>query len=363
VDFGVDVSTLSVAEPAYLWLLAAPAALGALWAIQLLRRRIDARRYARTRVIPVRERYTSLGDLPFWLCVLVAASLCIVALARPQARVWVPGIAGADLVILQDGSSSMYVADTAPDRWRRSMRFLRTFAETLNWQQDRVGLALFAYFAAPQLRLTKDPDALFFFLDRLSEASPFRLEDDPTWNTNMEQAVDWGLRLIEANEELFGKTTNPKAFVVVSDGQAWSGRVETALDAARNAGVAIHVVGVGTTAGGYIPQTAARGARLSRIQSVLDRNSLRAIARAGGGEYFELGSEPDRDIAAHIIAAVRKKAPAVPLEERNEELYWRFLFAAAVVLCPGTLVLRQRAEWCWQVAAAAAALLLVASAA
>jgi hypothetical protein len=243
------------------------------------------------------------------------------------------------------------------------MQFLRTFAEALNWQQDRVGLALFAYFAAPQLRLTKDPDALFFFLDRLSDQSPFRLEDDPTWNTNMEQAVDWGLRLIEVNEELFGKTTNPKAFVVVSDGQAWSGRVANALAAARNAGVTVHVVGVGTSAGGSIPETAGRGGRPSGIRSELDRNSLRDIARTGGGEYFELGREPDRDIAARIIAAARKKAPSIPREERTEDLYWRFLLAAAIVLCPGTLVLRQRAAWCWQAAAAAAALLIVASAA
>ena len=356
MDPGFDVGTLSFAEPAYLWLLAAPGVLIVLWAAQMLRRRADARRYARERVIPVRERYTSLGDLPFWLCLLVAASFGIVALARPQARVWVAGTPGADFVILQDGSSSMYVRDAAPDRWRRSMQFLRTFAETVNWQQDRIGLALFAYFAAPQLRLTNDPNALFFFLDRLSEQSPFRLEDDPTWNTNIEQAVDWGLRLIETHEELFGKTTNPKAFLVISDGQAWSGRVANALAAARNTGVAVHVVGVGTTAGGVIPETAGRA---SRIQSVLDRNSLRDIARAGGGEYFELGSEPDRDIAARIISSVRRKAPAVSREERSEELYWRFLLAAAVVLCPGVLVLRQRTELFWQAAAALAAILIL----
>jgi Ca-activated chloride channel family protein len=361
VDVGFDRSTFSFAEPDYLWLLAAPAALVVLWATQLLRVRADTRRSARERVIPTPERYTSLGDLPFWLCLLVAASLCIVALARPQARVWVAGTAGADFVVLQDGSSSMYVRDVVPDRWRRSMQFLRTFAESVSWEQDRVGLALFAYFAAPQLRLTKDPNALLFFLDRLSEQSPFRLEDDPTWNTNIEQAVDWGLRLIETNEKLFGKTNHPKAFVVISDGQAWSGRVATALASARNAGVAVHVVGVGTTAGGFIPETAGRGARLSRIQAVLDRNSLRDIARGGGGELFELGREPDRDIAARIIGSVRRKAPVTPREERAEELYWRLLLAAALVLCPGTLALGQRTELWWLAAAALTAVLLLAS--
>ncbi|HEY3158700.1 MAG TPA: hypothetical protein VGJ78_07040, partial [Vicinamibacterales bacterium] len=72
---------------------------------------------------------------------------------------------------------------------------------------------------------------------------------------------------------------------------------------------------------------------------VLDRDSLRAIARGGGGEYFELDRTSDRDIASRIISSVRRRAAAAPREERQEELYWRFLVAAALVLCPGVLVL------------------------
>ena len=326
------------AAPAYLRLLVVPAVLLVTWAAIALRRRADAKRYARAQALAGRERYSAAGALPFWLCLVVAAGLCITALARPYVRVQAPGTAGADFVILQDGSASMHVTDVQPNRWQRSMRFLRTFADTLTWKEDRVGLALFAYFAAPQLRLTRDPEALLFFLDRLSERPPFRLEDDPTWNTNIEEGVQWGLRLVETNEQLFGRTNAPKAFLVVSDGQAWSGKVANALANARAAGVAVYVVGVGTEAGGYIPQTET-GGRLSRIYAVLDRESLRTIAREGGGEYFELGRLSDRDIAARIISSVRRLAPAAPLEERQEELYWRFLAAAALVLWPGTLVL------------------------
>ena len=185
---------------------------------------------------------------------------------------------------------------------------------------------------------SKDPEALLFFLDHLAERPPFRLEDDPTWNTNIEEAVLWGLRLIETDERLFGRTTAPKAFVVISDGQAWSGKVANALAAARAAGVAIYVVGVGTTAGGYIPEAGSNHG-LSRIHALLDRESLRAIARGGGGDYFELDRAADRDVASRIISSVRRRAPVAPQEERQEELYWRFLLAAALVLCPGLLVL------------------------
>ena len=326
------------AQPIYLWLLIVPALLLLAWGWDLLRRRADGKRYTSTQQLAGRQRYSASGDLPFWLCLVIAAALAITALARPHVRVRVAGTAGADFVILQDGSASMHVADVAPDRWRRSMRFLRTFADTLTWKEDRVGLALFAYFAAPQLRLTRDPDALLFFLDHLADRPPFRLEDDPTWNTNIEEGVQWGLRLIQTDEKLFGRTNAPKAFVIVSDGQAWSGKVANALEAARTAGVAIFVVGVGTTSGGYIPASDS-GRRLSGIYAVLDRDSLRAIARGGGGEYFELDRMSDRDIASRIISSVRRRAPAAPEQEREDEWYWRFLLAAALVLCPGLLVL------------------------
>ena len=361
---GIDFSSFGFGDPLYLWLLAGPAMLLVLWTWQVLRRRRDARRSVHERVLPVRERYTVTGDLAFWFCLLIAVSFCIVALARPQARVMVVRMGGADFVILQDGSASMYVEDVAPDRWQRSIRFVRTFAETLNWKDDRVALAMFAYRAAPQVRLTRDPNALFFFVEHLAERSPFRLEDDPTWGTNIEEGVRWGLNLVETNEELFGKTNNPKAFVVISDGQAWSGEVQRALAEAVAQDVTVHVVGVGTTAGAFIPEAEGPYAPVGRvrIRAVLDRDSLRAIARAGGGEYFEIGRQPDREVAARIIGSVRRRGTASQEAETSQELYWQFLFAAAVVLCLGTLVVRQKTELWWQVAGALVAVGILASA-
>src|SRR5207244_11238714 len=136
------------------------------------------------------EQSSRAGDLAFWLSLIAASSLCIIALARPQARVTIVRKAGADIVILQDGSASMYVKDVKPDRWRRSIQFLRTFADALSWKGDRVALAIFAHTAAPQLRLTKDPNSFFFFLDHLGDHSPFRLEDTPTWDTNLETGIE-----------------------------------------------------------------------------------------------------------------------------------------------------------------------------
>ena len=87
---------------------------------------------------------------------------------------------GVDLVILQDGSASMYVQDVPGNRWKRSIQFLRILGDSLSWNNDRIAMALFAHIAAPQIRLTKDPNTFFFFIDHLDAdlALPDRGRDD-----------------------------------------------------------------------------------------------------------------------------------------------------------------------------------------
>ncbi|MET0213473.1 MAG: VWA domain-containing protein [Vicinamibacterales bacterium] len=359
----VSFESFRFAEPLYLWLLIVPAVLFAVWIWRFVRRRGDLKRLRARRALPVRERLGAVGDLAFWAAVLVAASLCVVALARPQALVSTVRKASADVVILQDASASMYVSDVRPDRWRRSVQFLRTFAETLSWQGDRVALALFAQLAAPQVRLTKDPNALFFFIDHLGDHSPFRLENTTTWDTNIEEGIRWGLRLVEKDEEVFGKNGNPKAFLVISDGQSWSGTVANAVQNARAMKIPVHVVGIGTATGGMIPEPARPdGTRPPPVvRSVLDRASLVQLAVAGGGEYFEIGDEPDRIVAFRIVDRLRRRADVVKEVESFDELYGRVLMAAAVVLVIGTAFLRKRTELAWQAAGALAVVLLLAS--
>lgn len=358
-----DPDSFRFAAPVYLWLLVIPAALAVQLAWRLLRRRRDVSRLAARRRLPVRERFALAGDLTFWLAALLAASLAVVALARPQARTASVRLVSADVVILLDGSASMYVADVRPNRWRRAITFLRSFAESMRWQGDRVALALFAQTAAPQVRLTRDPNALFFFMDHLGDTSPFQLENTPTWDTNIEEGLRWGLRLVETDERLFGVSPNTKAFVVVSDGQAWSGTVATALETARQRNIPVYVLGIGTTAGGMIPEPRREdGTRPpSIIRSVLDRESLVRMAVAGGGEYFEIGDEPDSLVAFRIIERLRRRAVTARDLETFDDLYPQTLLAAAVVLAAGTVALRRRTELVWYAAGALVGAFVLAS--
>ena len=366
----IDLESVRFESPQLLWLLVIPAGLLALWTWQLARRRADVHRLKVHRKLPLRERFQFFGGLSFWLCVILALTSTIVAIARPLARVSLLRTAGVDLVILQDASASMYVKDVPGDRWQRSMRFVRLLGEALSWQEDRIALALFANIAAPQVRLTKDPNTFFFFLDHLDLTPPFRLEDVSTWDTNIESGIHWGLRLIDKDEELHGPSPNAKMFVLVSDGQVWSGEVREALNEAKQRGIPLFAVGVGTTAGGIIPNpppeegppsqdpaAAAEGPVF--IHSALDRSSLTEIATAGGGHYSELDRESDREIASTIINAARRRAGSRGVEERTDELYWRFLFLAAGLLLVGIVFLRETAELWIQLAGAAAVLLLI----
>lgn len=363
----IDPRTIRFAAPEALWLLAVPSVLLLLWVWQVARRTGDRRQMVRQRQVPVRERFPLVGDLLFWLGLILALAAAVVALAGPQAVVSIVRTAGIDLVILQDGSASMRVGDVGGDRWQRSIRFLRTLAESLRWKEDRVALALFAHVATPQVRLTKDPNTFFFFLDHLAQESPFRLEDDTTWDTNIEVGIYWGLRLIEKDEQLHGSSQNAKTFVLVSDGQAWSGEVEKSLKIARQRGIPLFVVGVGTTAGGVIPEPARRPGEpvpaedTKAIRSVLDRTSLRTIAAAGGGQYLELDAGSDTEIATAIIDATRRRAGSRGVEEATEDLYWRFLLVAAFCVLLGGVFVRERAELWIQVAGAAAALAVLAA--
>ena len=137
-------------------------------------------------------------------------------------------------------------------------------------------MALFAHIAAPQVRLTKDPNTFFFFLDHLNTESPFRLEDDTTWDTNIELGIAWGLRLIEKDEEIYGK--NPERQSVRAD----LGRpgVERRRSPSRcswrkQRGLPVWVVGVGTSAGGLHSRTAAQDTQYAAASR---RSARRSIA-------------------------------------------------------------------------------------
>lgn len=362
----VDLERVTFAEPGFLWFLVGPVLVLVLGLWRAFRRRRDARLVARSRTMPVRERYAWLADLPFWLALAVASALLIVAAARPQGPAISLRRGGVDIIVLADGSASMRVQDVEGDRWRRSVKLIRLIADSLSWQDDRMALSLFAHVATPQVRLTKDPNTFFFFLDHLGEEPPFRLEEDTSWDSNAELGIHWGLRMLERDEELNGKSPNATIFVLISDGETWTGDIGKAIDAAQARGVPIFVVGVGTLAGAPLPDAVdAAGEPMkdstTPSRSMLARDQLMRISGSGGGQYFEIGRETDRDIANAIIDAGRKLAPSLGAGETTEDLHWRPVALAPFVLAFGLLFLRGRQDLVLTLVAAGVSLVWLSS--
>lgn len=361
----IDFGSIRFGEPLYLWLLVAPALLLLLWCFQVVRRRVDARRYRAARLVPVHERFSTVGDLAFWLALIAALALTILALARPQGITAIVRSPGVDLVLLMDGSTSMRVRDMGTDRWQRAMQWVRTLTKTLSWTGDRMALATFADIAVPQVRLTRDPNTILFFLDHLDDAPTFRLENETSWNTNVEDAIYWGVKLVETDQEMYGPSKNARTFVVISDGQVWSGNVQRAIASAARQRISVDVIGVGTSNGGMIPlprdEKGVVLAGFEPIRSTIDRTSLREIARAGGGEYFELGTAADEQIAARIIQNAARRSGNEQVDESFDELYWYLLAAAAGCIGVGVLFLKQRLQLAFGFAVALALLALISS--
>lgn len=358
----ISLDTFQFAEPQLLWLLVVPAVLFVLWMRLLWRTRRDRARMLNTRLTPYRERFGQIGDAPFWLGLILAATLLVVALAQPQVVASFVRTNGADIVVLLDSSASMHVTDVPANRWQRSIAFLRVLGDSLSWQQDRIALTVFAHIAAPQVRLTRDPNTFFFFLDHLSQLPPFRLEDDTTWDTNIALGIGWGLRIIEKDEEIKGPSQNAKLFVLITDGQAWSGTVEESIANAKRAGIPIFVIGVGTDRGGIIPDPKRTpGDPNPPVYSRLDRASLRTISVAANGQYFEMDRGSDVDLANRVIDSARRRASASRTEPVMQDVYWPFLAAAACATLAGSLFIRSRTAIWLQLAGVAAAVLLVGS--
>jgi hypothetical protein len=351
------------------------------WLWRFWRRLSELHRFRARRSVPVRERFAIGGDLWPWLFLTLALASLVVAAARPRGLTTRISRAGLDIVVLQDGSASMHVEDSsafagaeatglgrdvaspgsAATRWQRSMTFLRWLGDSLSWNDDRMALTVFAHIATPQVRLTSDPNTVFFFLDHLHGRPPFRLQDDTTWDTNLEQGIAWGLRLLEKDRELHGPSPNGKLFILLSDGEAWSGEVARSIERAAREHVPLHVIGVGTLGGGMLPESTNQDGTIepSPGRSRLDRASLQRIAAAGGGQYFELDRDADRDIANAIIDTGRRQAPTTIEEGSVEELYWRFLAAAVALAVLASLFLRERAELWIQLGAVAATAVVV----
>lgn len=310
---------MSFAAPAWLWaLLGLPLlVLAEVWAT-----RRDRERTARLVARPLWPRVL-VQPGRFWrpfritLITLGAAGL-ILALARPQWGVVREKVEreGVDLVLILDTSGSMATEDVPGSRLFLAKTALLSLVQRL--QGDRFALLAFEGEAYPLVPLTLDTDAIGLFLDTLDPgavASP---------GTSLGDGLVQGLRLFADQDR------RHKAMILVSDGEDLEGEVEAAVAKAKELGVLVHTVGVGTEQGEPVPDFDREGKQVgfkkddngAPVISRLHPETLEAIARGTGGRYFRL-TPADTSLGplAAAIEGMEQKALAREFSYRKKERY------------------------------------------
>ena len=203
---------------------------------------------------------------------------------------------GKDVYLCVDLSSSMNAFDVEPSRLIKVRFELKNLVRGL--EGDRIGLIAFSDEAFLQSPLTFDHSAIDIFIETLST------QIISGGSTDLEAPIR--LVIDKTKEDAEGETRKAKAVVIISDGEDFGDRYQGVLEEARKARLRIFTLGVGTTAGGPIPQ----GQRLlkdengQQVITRLNPTPLQDIAQATGGRYYELSDKANgfaalsRDLAA-----------------------------------------------------------------
>lgn len=238
------------------------------------------------------------NPVPRWIsfaCLMLAAALLIIALARPQS---VEGtrkesVFGRNILFAIDLSRSMKVADVQPDRLTQAKAACFELLEAL--PNDRIGLVGFAgtsYLFAP---LTVDHSAI---RETLTEID---IDWIPTGGSNISGGLELGVETLKATG------TRQNALILLSDGEEHVGRIAEVAEEARAAGIEVISIGFGTTEGDFIPDPSFADNRFRNRQgreviSRLEPAPLQRIATVTGGRFAIASS--GADIPAMVEAAV-----------------------------------------------------------
>jgi Ca-activated chloride channel family protein len=210
---------------------------------------------------------------------------------------------GTNLLVLFDISRSMEVTDVQPSRLARGRQELE---DILNQNRGiRVGLIAFASVAHVVSPITEDMNGIRRVLSAL-DTRLVRLQ-----GSRLSFALDRAKELIAGQP-----AESVNSLLIITDGDFDEAGLEEKLRSFADAGVRVHVLGVGTPDGGEVPgnnNTPFIGRNGRPVISALNVPELKALAAAGGGIY-ETADYRDTD-TQEILAQV--KAAALPTSDKD----------------------------------------------
>ena len=311
------------ADPNFLYLLILLPFLVALYLYSNYHRRQNIRKYGDPALLkglmPTISKYRP--DIKFWLT-FAALTLVILMLARPQfgSKMETVKRSGVEAVIALDISNSMLAEDVTPSRLDKSKKLISRLVDTFN--NDKVGLIVFAGYAFTQLPITSDYVSAKMFLESI----------DPSLISKQGTAIGAAINLAARSftpQEGVGRTV-----IVITDGENHEGGAVEAAKAAAEKGIQVNVLGVGMPEGAPIPIEGTNDYRRDREGNVivtrLNEQMCQEIAQAGNGIYVRVDNTNGAQKA--ISQEINKMAKADVETQVYTEFNEQFQAVAWIIL-------------------------------
>ena len=221
-----------------------------------------------------------------FVLMLAALALLIVMVARPQmgSKISHDKRHGIETIICLDISNSMLAQDVAPSRLDKSKMLIENLVD--NFNNDKIGLIVFAGDAYVQLPITSDYVSAKMFLQNIN---PSLIQ---TQGTNIGEAIALASKSFSQQENV------GRAIIVITDGENHEEGAQEAAAAANKQGVNVFILGIGNPQGAPIPM--GDGSYLkdhsgNTVMTALNEQMCRELAQAGKGEYIHVDNTSDAE--------------------------------------------------------------------
>ncbi len=273
---------VSFLNPEFFWLfLLLPAVV--LW--QLWKRKQQSPTLKISSVKGFKAQKSLLAKLKPFLFVfrLLALSSLIIAMARPRKvdiSSQTKSTKGIDIVMAIDVSGSMLAKDLKPNRMEALKKVAENFVE--GRPNDRIGIVVYASEAYTKTPVTSDKAIIQEAIQSIK------------YDNVLQDGTGIGMGLTTAVNRLKDSKAKSKVIILLTDGVNNAGFIEpeTASQIAREYGIKVYTIGIGTNGNAMSPYAyAPNGGFLFRMMPVeIDVNLLQTIARNTGGKYFRASS-------------------------------------------------------------------------
>jgi Ca-activated chloride channel homolog len=243
---------------------------------------------------------------------LFAIAFLVIAMARPQQTLQEEQIKGEgiDIFLAIDLSSSMLAKDFKPDRLEVCKQVAASFVEKR--PIDRIGLVVFSGEAYAQCPLTTDHTVVQTLLGALTCGT-------------LEDGTAIGMGLATAVNRIKDGGAKSKIVILLTDGVNNAGYVKpiAAADLAKELGIKVYTIGVGTTGEAYTPVgRRGDGEYVFGFAPVeIDEALMNDIAQRTGGKYFRATNADELEQIYNEINQLEKTVMDITVFKRYKDLF------------------------------------------